>query len=218
MVLEERHQQFAQSVMLIQAIAAYEEALQMPNDGHLTFPWPNTLTAYYQQRIPNNKGMVLIEAWQEIPRFTIVEVLDTVRTRVLSLALELKDEVGADEKELNQLSSKAPDTIENTVVQQIFGGTIYMASGNASMQVQNTTLTPGDWNQLAKILGGAGIAPAEVAELSNAIKADKSTMGATVHGWIKQQIPNVVSGGVKISASVGQAVLTEYLKQHFGLH
>jgi hypothetical protein len=55
-VLEERHQQFAQTVMLIQAIAAYEEALQTPNDGHLTFPWPNILTAYYRSASRTTRG------------------------------------------------------------------------------------------------------------------------------------------------------------------
>lgn len=216
--LEEGHRKFAETVMLNQAIAAYEDAAKVPNEGTLTLHWPNALTLYYRQRIPNNKGMVLIDAWQEIPKSTIIELLDTVRNRVLSLALELKDEVGVDEKELNHFSIEAPEAVEKTVVQQIFGGTVYVASDNASIQVQNTALTPGDWSELANALSAAGISKGQVEELSKAISADKSTMGGKVLAWIKQQAPHVVSGGVKIGTTVGQAVLTEYLKQHFGIH
>src|SRR5206468_10189529 len=108
-------------------------------------------------------------------------------------------------------------TVEKTVNKQIFGGTVYVASDNASIQVQNNNLTPGDWNQLAKALTSAGISQDQVQELSTAVSADNSKIGAKVLSWIKQQAPNVVAGGVKIGASVGQAVLTQYLNQHFGL-
>ena len=83
--------------------------------------------------------------------------------------------------------------MQQTVVQQIFDGTVYLASGNASMQVQNNTLTPGDWNQLAKTLSNAGIAPTAVNELSKEIGADKtprgSPLGTKVLDWIKKQAP-----------------------------
>ena len=219
-VLEEAHRCFAETVLLTQAIAAYEDMVNLPAEGTLTIPWSETLALYYQRRIPNTKQMFLVNAWQEIPKSVVVELLDTVRNRVLSLALELKGEVG--EADLTQPSAAATETIEKTVVQQIFGETIYVASGQASIHVQNTTLTPGDWDQLAKTLGSSGIAPAEISDLSEAIAADKTLAGLPfgnkVLDWIKKQAPNVLSGGVKIGASVGQSLLTEYLKQHYGIH
>jgi hypothetical protein len=53
--------------------------------------------------------------------------------------------------------------------------------------------------------------------LSTAVSEDKNQMGSTVKGWIEKTAPQVLSGGVKIAASVGQALLTEYLKHYFGL-
>ena len=89
------------------------------------------------------------------------------------------------------------------------------------MQIQNNTLSPGDWTQLAKALNNAGIAPTAVEELSKEIAADKapigSPLGTRVLDWIKKQAPNVVTGGVKIGASIGQSLLTEYLRQHNGI-
>ncbi len=65
-------------------------------------------------------GLQLVDAWQEIPRSAFTQLLDTVRNRALSLALELKDEVGDDEMALKQLSQTSIDKVEQTVVQQIF--------------------------------------------------------------------------------------------------
>jgi hypothetical protein len=221
--LDEGDRHHAQYALLNQAVAAYEDLLGLPAEkGTLRLPWSNGMIGYYMNRLPMSGGLQLVDAWQEIPRSAFTQLLDTVRNRALSLALELKDEVGDDDTALKQLSQTSTEKVEQTVVQQIFQGTVYLASGNASMQVQNNTLTPGDWNQLAKTLSNAGIASTAVEELSQEIAAEKtpigSPLGTTVTNWIKKQSPNVVSGGVKIGASVGQALLTEYLKQHFGIH
>jgi hypothetical protein len=221
--LDEDDRHHAQYALLNQAVAAYEDLLRLSAvKGMLTLHWSNNMIGYYMDRLPMNGGLQLVDAWQEIPRSAFTQLLDTVRNRALSLALELKDEVGEDDAALKQLSQTSNEKVEQTVVQQIFHGTVYLASGNASMQIQNNTLTPGDWNQLAKILSNAGIAPAAVDELSKEILADKastgSPLGTRVLDWIKKQGPNVLAGGVKISASVGQSLLTEYLKQHYGIH
>ena len=42
-------------------------------------------------------------------------------------------------------------------------------------------------------------------------------MGSMVTGWIMKTAPKVLSGGVKVGAAVGQTLLTEFLKQYFGL-
>lgn len=222
-LLDEADRRHGQYVLLNQAVAAYEDLLRLPAvKGTLTLHWSNAMIGYYMDRLPMSAGLQLVDAWQEIPRSAITQLLDTVRNRALSLALELKDDVGDDDTALKQLSQTSTEKVERTVVQQIFQGTVYLASGNASMQVQNNTLTPRDWNQLAKILNDAGIAPTAVEELSKEIAADKtpsgSPLGTRVLDWIKKQAPNVVSGGVKIGASVGQSLLTEYLKQHYGIH
>ncbi len=66
------------------------------------------------------------------------------------------------------------------------------------------------------MLRSAGISEPELDELSEAIKDEKRTTGARVKGWIEKTAPKVLSGGVKIGAAVGQALLLEYLKQYCG--
>jgi hypothetical protein len=57
----------------------------------------------------------------------------------------------------------------------------------------------------------------ELKELSGAVNQDGKTMGANVAGWIKKTAPKVISGGVKVGFAIGQPLLTEFLKQYFGL-
>jgi hypothetical protein len=56
-----------------------------------------------------------------------------------------------------------------------------------------------------------------VKELTVAVESDKGAKGSSVDAWIKKYAPTVISGGVKIGTTVGQAILTEYLKRYFGL-
>jgi hypothetical protein len=217
-LLKAKDRRYGEYVLLDQAVAAYEDLLRLPAaTGTLTLHWSNAMIGYYMDRLPMSGDLQLVAAWQEIPRSAFTQLLDTVRNRALSLALELKDEVGDDDAALKQLPQKATETVERTVIQNIYGN-VYNASGNASMQVQNNTLTPGDWEQLAKVLANAGIAQPEVKELSEAIDADNEAMGASVLAWVKKQAPNVIAGGVKIGANVGQSLLLEMVKQHFGIH
>jgi hypothetical protein len=96
--LEKNHQRFATQVHLVQAIATYEDLVKTATtDGQITVGWPPNLVLYYQSRIPfTGQQLNLIAAYQEIPKPTLVEVLDTVRNRVLNVALEIQSELGED--------------------------------------------------------------------------------------------------------------------------
>jgi hypothetical protein len=164
--MEEGHRRWAETVYLNQGVAAYEDLLRLPADkGALSIHWPTSLTLYYQNRLPMTGGVVLMDAWQEIPRSAITELLDTVRNRALNLALELKDEVGDDDAALKQHPQTTTALVERTVFQNVIGD-VYIATDRASIQVQKNTLTPGDWTQLAKALDSAGIAPSEASSLT----------------------------------------------------
>ena len=86
-----------------------------------------------------------------------------------------------------------------------------------TVQQQQLNIVSGDWEQLAHVLRNAGLAEREIAELSTAIKQDDQKIGSSVKDWMKKTAPKVLSSGVKIGASVGQALLLEYLKQYLGL-
>ena len=85
------------------------------------------------------------------------------------------------------------------------------------MNVQQQNITVGDWNELEQVLRSSGISQPEINELSSAVAQDHNKMGSSVTAWIQKTAPKVLSSGVKMAQEVGQGILTEYLKKHFGL-
>ncbi|HEY4901310.1 MAG TPA: hypothetical protein VIH91_10885 [Terriglobales bacterium] len=217
-LLEPKHQRFAREVLLTQAISAYEDLVATKSKGNFSISWPTNLVLYYQERIENSKNMNLVSAYQEVTRGALVEVVDSVRTRVLNMALEIQSEIGERDEDLKRMTPQSAQRVDQTIVQQIFGGNVYVATGQSSMSVQHQTIAVGDWAQLEQALRNTGLSQLEIEELSTAVKqGDQKPMGTGVMGWIKKNAPKAISGGVKIGAAVGQTLLTEYLKQYYGL-
>jgi len=217
--LDKNHQRLATQVHLVQAIATYEDVVKTATtDGQITVGWPPNLVLYYQSSIPfTGQQMNLIAAYQEIPKPTLVEVLETVRNRVLNVALEIKSELGERDEDLKNITPQSEEKIERYVAQQIFNGNVYVSTGQSTMTVQEQHIATGNWEQLQKVLCNSGVSQSDVGSLATAVSEDKDQMGPTVKGWIEKTAPKVLSGGVKMAASVGQSILTEYLKHYFGL-
>ncbi len=218
-VLEVEHRKFATETPLIHGVSTYEDLSK--GDGDIQSQWNPDLVLYYQRRIPL-QGYGLISAWQEIPKGGIVGMLDTIRTRVLNMALEIKFEIGKTDADLKTITAQEAKNVDQTIVNNIYGGNVYVAGGESTMnattiQEQQQNIVAGDWEHLAKVLRSAGVSGAEIDELSTAVKADGQAMGSKVKGWIGKVAPRVLSGGVKIGAVVGQTLLVEYLKQYCGL-
>jgi hypothetical protein len=161
--------------------------------------------------------MHLIAAYQEIEKPTLVELLDTVRNRVLNVTLEIQSEVGRLDEDLKHITPQSEAKIEHYVA-QIFQGNVYFSTGQSTMTIQEQRISTGDWKQLEQVLRNSGVSQPDLDALSKAVSEDKNQLGSTVKGWIEKTAPNVLSGGVKMAASVGQAILSEYLKHYFGLN
>lgn len=216
-VLEPRHQRFAKQVDLRQAISAYEDLVKSAAKGSLVIAWPSDLVLYYQERLPISSDMNLVYACQEITRGALVGVIDAVRNRVLNMALEIQAEFGAADDDLKRIPPKEAERLDQAIVQHIYGGHVFVATGRSNMTVHQQTITAGSWDELQRVLHSSGLPQSDIDELSGTVAHGTRGMSSGVLNWIKKNATKVVSAGVKIGASAGQAVLTEYLKQYFGL-
>jgi hypothetical protein len=215
-VLEEQHQRWAETVYLVQAISAYDNILTSKH-ASVMIPWDNNLILHYQAELID--GFALVSACQEIPKSAVVELLDTIRNRTLNMALELKSEVGSDQS-LSDMSAAAAEQINTIIVNNIYGGNVYLASGQSHLNATTiqTVISTGDRSHLDQVLRSAGLADPELKELSEAIGSDgQQKMGSKVMAWVKTTAPKVLAGGVKMGAAVGQTLLIEWLKQYYGL-
>ena len=217
-LLEERHRDWATTCPLIHPVSTYEGLAK--GDGEVSSPWDPNIVLYYQKRL-SDRGYYLTSAWQDIPQNGIVGMLDTIRTRVLNMALELKSEVGETDEDLKQVGPKSQvaKKVDQTITNVIYGGNVNIATGQSSVTATTIQqqITAGDWQHLEKVLRSAGMSDPELNELSDAADKDGKTLGGSVMGWVKKNAPEALSGGVKIGATVGQTLLIEYLKQYFGI-
>jgi hypothetical protein len=125
--------------------------------------------------------MHLHSACQEIPKSSLVDLLDTVRTRVLNLALEIQGQVREDDPDLRDVEPATESLINQTVNQYIYGGQGLLSTGQSSMTVRQQNLTH-NWENLEAALRASGVSEPELKELSSAVNRDGKTMGANVIG------------------------------------
>jgi hypothetical protein len=92
-MLKEHHRALVEIAHLRSPIASYQLGTK-GNEGQWTIPWSPNLVAIYQAKF-YEAAYALASAWQELPTTFIAALLDTVRNRVLNLALELQEELGS---------------------------------------------------------------------------------------------------------------------------
>jgi AbiTii len=213
--MEEQHRMYADSLPLGQSVSAYADLISKATAGVFVFPWPSNLIAYYQDKLMQG-DYICHSAWQEIPTNVLVEVLETVRTRTLNMALQIKDELGTSYADLNKAKAKEAE-IQNIVINNVGN----VAFGNASVGASAQTIVVGDRNMLDAALTKAGLDQTDLNELSEAILVDGGTKpdkpGTKLDSWIQSKAGKIVIGGAKVGMSIGQQLLTDWLLIHAGL-
>ena len=121
MMLKEHHRHWAETASLCQPIASYEGVLKNDN---LAMLWPGELDGSVPGQLFEGR-YVLNRAWQEISPSFIIGLTDGMRTKVLSFALELKDELGEVSEDIQALP---PGKVDQTFITHIYGGTAIVGS------------------------------------------------------------------------------------------
>lgn len=212
--MEKPHRWAAETVRLTEPVSAYENCLQSPKGHALMYEWNADLIGYYQSSFI--EGHALARAWQEVPFSAIAGVLDTIRTRVLNVALDIKKEIGESDSDLKkvELNPKEAEKVNHIVINHIYGGTVFVGS---EQQIRIQNIAVGNWNDLNKALLAAGIGESEIGELSGAIQQDEQRIGTGVKAWISKNASKVLNKGVEMGATLGTTILTEYVKRHLGI-
>jgi hypothetical protein len=211
-VLEEKHRHFAETVEVFQSVGSLDDLAKQDANGTLILSWPPVLVALYQSKLL--QGAVCHDAWQEVPKSALIEILDAVRNATLRMALEIKEELGTTYNNLDEVKSRDVRQIESIVINNL-GGNVALGSLDASGQ---TVIIAGDRKLLDAALTKIGLDQADLTELTHAIQTDgDATAGSSVKEWIKAKASKVVTSGIKVSVTIGQQLLTEFLMQHYGL-
>jgi hypothetical protein len=177
---------------LNQPIAQYESLIQGEDKsiGQFQIPWPIWLAVKYASKMTTD--MQCIQAWQDLPPAAIFGLVDTIKTRVLQMAIEIE----ANDPTAGDVLSVAPN-IKESVVNQIINNTIIdsqiqnVAVGLGGItQSAGKQVNRGDLASLAAFLERLGVAKNDIAELSAAVTEDKAeggpSIGTKTLGWLSK--------------------------------
>lgn len=158
--LEKEHRKLAEVVDIAQPVGTLEDMLKSRTNSDLSFSWSGNQVAYYQAKLKSPPWQ-LHSVHQAVPKSVIAGIVDTIRTRVLNMALEIQSDVGEKDEDLKQITPEESKKVDQTIVTNIFGGNVYLSAGQSTMtattiQQQQQNIVTGDWEHLAKVLQGAG--------------------------------------------------------------
>lgn len=186
--------------------------------------WPADAVAVTNRWIQDGEvalygGMGLLSAWKPIPAAEFGVIVDTVRTRILDLALSLED-VAPDAGEPD--ADTDPATIEPLVV-NVYGGNVAV---NSSDFTQNITMPAvGDVNALFAVLDTIGISAEEQEALREAILLDEEagegrpqqSIGSRVRAWASTVALKASTSAGKGAATAAGGLAAKAVASYYGV-
>jgi hypothetical protein len=215
--LKTEHRWWATDISLRQPVAAYDASGDKHTDAHLN--WPQDLVAMYQKKFYPH--MALNRAWMEIPASVIAGMLDTVRTRVLTFALQIRDELPSGEEEA--AGQIAPQTVDRIMNVTILGGTNVF--GNVH-ELNAPTVNAGDNEGLKAAMTALGVGEPELARLEESLRkdgldpvsADKpEPPGKNTLAWISNAAKQVGKAGLSVGSAVAEEAIKRVVFSYLGL-
>lgn len=201
-----------------QPIGSYEDLLQGGHSGTFQAPWPGDLIRLVSQDV--YQDMSLIAAWQQIPRGMIVGLVDSVRNRILSFALEI-ERVAPNAGAAGELGAPPPaDQVKHVFQTIIYGNVGNLAAGSTVGSQHAKIIVKGDFDSLTHQLRELGFDDPTIGELKSAIKSDgpqKVSFGKATAQWLGKALGKIAEGALKVSIETGAKVLPSLLSQYLGL-
>ncbi|MFD9626653.1 AbiTii domain-containing protein [Peribacillus muralis] len=173
-------------IHLFQGIKAYESLIEENSGGIFSNHIPVDVAMAYFSDV--YQGMQCISARKEFPKSALVELLDTVRNRLLSFVLELQSEfpnlTSSDEK-LRDIPSERAQSIFHYY---IYGDNSIISSGQDNDIKIQQNVVQNDIETLIKTLTSLGVSPEEIHTLEESITDDERQPGRGIGPKTKKWI------------------------------
>lgn len=218
-VMDEEHRFWATTAYALEGVAAYEALVTKDPTGNARVYWPADLVAHYQTKFID--GYALNRAWQLIPIPAIGAMLDTVRTKTLQFALELRKR-GLDLPAQMAMSGPVVNHVFHTV---IYGGTAIVGTATAhTMNVaDHQVVVAGDFPSLRLGLGSQGVPEYEIQRLYKLLEVDEMAAKETgkptpsLLEWAATAAKMIAKEGGQAALDVAKAAVTTALNSYLGL-
>jgi AbiTii len=189
--VNEEHRQTLFSFEPRGGIAQYEE---LATEESLSLPWNQNFVSYYRDSFYSDYA--LESAWRTISPSELTQILDSVRTRLLTFVLEIEGE-NPDAGEAKPGEAPIAPARVTQIFNQSFHGdnTAFAAAGANVNQTQQITV---NLDVVRETADAFGIAEADREALISAIEEDGSLAGDKTREWIDR----LKAGGIAVGAGV----------------
>ena len=216
--LPEKARDLYQNYKCRQSIASIEEMLRRSDKGTLQVSTGDLAVAlgtnvYQYQNC--------IHAWAEFSVGNLIEILNTVRNRILDFALAIWKEAPT----AGNQTGKSEQTIEPVRVTQIFNTTIYGGAasiiGSATESLITLNISQNDFDSLERALRANAVADKDIKDLRRALESDGQIekakgFGPRVSSWIADMMKKVADGSWDVGISAASNLLTQFISKYYG--
>ncbi len=220
--IPEKTKQFYERWECKQSIASIEEMLSQSDSDRLTVS-TGSLATIIGTKLYQDQMFNCVHTWAEFGRGHLVEVVNTVRNRILDFALAMEKEApSAGEKQ----DKSAAQSIEPAKVSQIFNTIVYGGAANvvgtATESSMSFNIGTKDFSALEQVLLEKGLAGDDISQLKEALDFDPSPttpdkFGPKVASWMGKMIEKAAQGGWQIGAGTAGNLLAQLIKTYYGL-
>ena len=192
-----------------------EEALikALQNEGSAKCNWPADLIALLSDKFYQH--FRLVDAWVLVQPSDILEIVETVRNRLLRYVLELDSSyVSGKETGTKKGKERMATVFNTTILGNVNGLSQNCENVNQALINELESIVPGDWPALERFLDKIGrIAQKDKDDLKNAIAEDAKLgcvgIGLNVSKWIDR----IRTGSVKLATSLSMNVIANLITQ-----
>jgi hypothetical protein len=220
-LIEANLREYASTSYLLQPIAAFECLLRDGKEDSLVSHWPSNLIFLYRDKIIEE--YTLTDAWQIIPKSSIVSMLEIVRNRLLGFALEMEIEYGDIELLAEDQKRQAKSDITEQFTTIILGGTNVVGSEVQTInQIARLDISRGDVDGLLSVVRSIGLTSEAIEELVQVVEGEpvldpEGNYGPRLAAWLGKTVSKAAMGTLKVSVDVGTTILTKAISKYYGL-
>jgi len=202
-----------------QSIATIEAILSKAVDGTVYLGTADLVVSLGQKVY---QGMTCIHAKANFGTSALVELLNSVRNRILDFALAIWKEA----PNAGEIGNGPTTNLESTRVTQIFNTIVYGGSANLVGTSNASTITfnigTKDFPSLERILIENGVSRDDIAALQSAMDSEpapltKDKFGPRVSTWIAKMMGKAAEGSWNISLAAAGNLLAKAIAKYYGL-
>lgn len=199
--------------VVYQSIPSLEATLLQPEGDTLQVSWSPELVNLLSYKVYDN--LACLAAWKEIARSQIVDIIEVVRNRLLTITLELMDQIP--NLENDQWDKRADERVKTIIHNNISGNQNVVAFGEEVNQSVTISVKEGDLRSLDAALQSLGLTSGQVEDLKKAVEQDGVRSHKEEFGpRVLQIIGKIATRSLDWASSASAALVAQAISSYYG--